>query len=237
MKRAFFATVGLLVALQAPVAGQLYQGTPPSQAQFDFVGASPGVAGTFGTYVGPYTGDFIGDAFGQFSIYCVDYLHYARDIDLVNVSPLSGSLANTRIGTSTQYTQAAYLSSLFESWGDYSDGGTYSKQTVWSGLHAAIWGVTSDVSDVDLGTTGDTEVLRNTFLTMSADATNLASVDLDEWFVITNVNLGSTNYDGTGQEFLARRSVPEPATVFLLLTGLVMLVGVNRKRIFVMEDL
>lgn len=233
MKRALFLTVGLLAALQAPVAGQLYQGTPPDQAEFDFVGASPGIAGTFGTYVGPYTGDFVGDAFGQFSIYCVDYLHYAQDIDLVNVSPLSGSLANTRIGTSTQYTQAAYLSSLFESWGDYSDGGTYSQQTVWSGLHAAIWSVTSDVN---VGS-GDTETLRNEFLMDASLATNLASVDLDEWFVITNVNLGASDYDGTGQEFLVRRSVPEPATLFLMLTGLVLLVGVNRKRIFAMGEL
>lgn len=235
MKRVFFATVGLLVALQAPVAGQLYQGTPPSQAEFDFVGASPGIAGTFGTYVGPYTGDLIGDAFGQFSIYCVDYLHYAQDIDLVNVSPLSGSLTNTRMGSfgSTQYTQAAYLSSLFESWGDYSDGGTYSKQTVWSGLHAAIWSVTSDVT---VGS-GDTETLRNEFLTEASSVTNLASVDLDEWFVLTNVDLGSSDYDGTGQEFLVRRTVPEPATMLLMLTGLVMLIGASRKRIFAMGDL
>lgn len=45
------------------------------------------------------------------------------------------------------------------------------------------------------------------------------------------------NYDGSGQEFLVRRAVPEPATILLMLTGLVMLVGVNRKRMLAISDL
>lgn len=232
MKRAFFSTVGLLVALQAPVAGQLYNGTPPSTAQFDFVSASGSVAGTFGVYVGPYTADFVGDAFGQFSIYCVDYLHYARDIDLVNVTQLSDPLGNTRLNDPVKYQKAAYLSSLFDSWTDYSVGGTYSQQTVWSGLHAAIWSITSGVT-VGSGTTA---TLRGDFVTLAG--ANYGTVDQNDWYVITNDDLGTGNYDGTGQEFLMRRaSVPEPGPTLLLLTGLVMLVGVSRKRILRVEEL
>lgn len=228
MKRASLATLGLLVALQAPVAGQLYQGTPPSSADFQFLGAGDAVAGTFGVYVGPYLGNLVGDGFGQFSIYCVDYMNSAGDMTPANISPLSGDLGNTRIGAQTQYLQAAYLSSLFDSWGEHAGG--YDKKTVWSGLHAAIWNVTSDA---DVGTSdAGTLDRRSYFMDLAMDVNNIGSVNPDEWFLITNADLSAG-----GQEFLVRRSVPEPATVLLMLTGLVLLVGVSRKRIFVMADL
>jgi hypothetical protein len=41
--------------------------------------------------------------------------------------------------------------------------------------------------------------------------------------------------DGTGQEFLIRtkveRSVPEPGTILLMITGLLLMVGANRRRL------
>lgn len=233
MKRSFFFVAAALVALlPANADAQLYNGDPSGFSQFDFENAKgpdgTATAGTFGVYVGPYTGNFLDDAAGSFSIYCVDYLHYASDMNNVdvNVSGLSGSLANTRLNDPVRYQKAAYLSSLFDSWGTW---GT-DKRTVFSGIHAAIWSVTSGST---LGS-GMTAGLREDFLTMAND--NYDTVNLDEWYVITRDASDLDGYmesgDGMGQEFLMRRSVPEPGTLLLMLTGMVMLVGVSRKRAF-----
>ena len=46
------------------------------------------------------------------------------------------------------------------------------------------------------------------------------------------VTQGHDPYNGTGQEFLMRTtSVPEPSTLLLMMTGLAMLIFVNRKGI------
>ena len=229
MKRARFFALGLLVALSpVQVEAQLYQGTPPAQADFEFVGPGSAVAGTFGVYVGPYVGNLVGDGFGPFSIYCVDYRNMAGDMSPANISPLSGPMTNTRIGTQTQYLQAAYLSSLFDSWESHAGG--YGKTAVWSGLHAAIWGITSDVNVG--GSNAATLDRRTYFMGLAANQNNYGSVNPDEWFVITNADL-----DAGGQEFLVRRSVPEPTTLLLMLTGLLLLVGVSRKRLLALQDL
>lgn len=233
MKRALFLTVGLLVALSpVQVEAQLYGGSiTGGSAYLDFVSGS-GVNGGYGVQVGPYTGNLQGDGFGNFSIYCVDYLHYASSGN-VFVSQMSGDLSSTRLAqTETQaqaqviYQKTAYLSSLFET----------TATSAWGGIHAAIWELSSGQSLGD-GTA------REMYVDM-ANA-NYASVDLSEWYVITPdgatdgfmEGLGTGTYDGLGQEFLMRRSVPEPATVLLMLTGLVLLVGVNRKRLLALQDL
>lgn len=242
MKRALFLAVAALVAVApASTEAQLYNGNPPTSAAFDFVSAAGSVAGTFGVMVGPYTGNFLDDSVGAFSIYCVDYLHYAKDMSRVNVSQVSGDLSLTRLNDATRYGQSAYLSSLFDSWADYSNGGALSRQTVFSGLHAAIWQVTS--GEV-LGGDGQVGAVRDDFLAMAV--TGAATMDLSEWYVITEDGVTDgfgqgrfdAQWDGKGQEFLMRRaSVPEPGTVLLILTGVVMLLGVGRKRVLDLGDL
>lgn len=250
MKRALPLVLGLGMAF-APmgVGAQIYNGSPPALAQFDFVSAAGSVAGTFGVYVGPYTGNFVGDGVGNFSIYCVDYLHYASQSDgWANVSQLStivsDAATNTRLEKNlaaadalAKYRKSAYLASLFDSWESHNGGGTYTKAQVFSGLHAAIWDISSGVT---LGS-GNTANRRTYFLGLAGVETNLATVDLREWYVITRtaaIDGYAQSGDGYGQEFLMRRtSVPEPSTLLLMATGFFLLVGVSRRRIFLVEDL
>lgn len=225
MKRAFFFAVAMAFALApAQVNAQIvdYGGTATTGSHYlDFVSGSF-VNGGYGVQVGPYVGNFVGDGFGQFSIYCVDYLHFAQDGNVV-VSQMSGSLASTRLGQNLTQAQAravyqktAYLSSLFAT----------TNQSAWGGIHAAIWEISSGQT---LGNTASRDMYVN-----MANA-NYSSVNLNQWYVITAAGAGLDGHlqsgDGLGQEFLMRKAVPEPATILLMLTGFVMLVGVSRKRV------
>lgn len=235
MKRALSLSIGLLAVL-APIQAeaQLYDGSVTGgSAYLNFVSGS-GVGSSYGVQVGGYTGNFAGDSFGDFSIYCVDFLHYATSGNVV-VSQMSGGLGDTRLGgysgwtasqARTTYQKAAYLASLFDT----------SAQSAWGDIHGAIWALTSGQS------LGD-PVARQAYIDMADQ--NYASVDLGDWYVISPTLIadgygqgrGTGTYDGRGQEFLMRRvEVPEPATIFILLTGFVMLIGVSRKRTLALQD-
>lgn len=233
MKR-LLAAVAVAVALQ-PIgaSAQLFAPTPNTVEYLNFVAGS-NVNGTMGVQVGPYVGSFLaggpsGPASAQFSLYCVDYTHYASDqwVRSSALSNASGSnLGATRLGAGAtsyaRYQQAAYLSSLFGSWNTL-DLGT-NQATVWSGIHAAIWQVTSGVT---VGT-GATATIREALLTGSY-ATEAASFSTEGWYVLSS-NL-SAPYGKDGQEFLVRTvAVPEPAAPLLMASGLLLLVGVDRRR-------
>lgn len=242
MKRTVFLAAAAVIALQpAPVDAQIFNGTPFSLEYQDFVGGS-GVNGTYGVQVGPYRSRFLGSgltpratATPQFSVYCVDYFHYASRSDgLVNVSSLGGDLSNTRLNDYGSYQRSAYLSSLFDDgvWQVEQAnlasifGGTFTRNNVWGGLHAAIWDVSTGPSGLG---SGQTAVARDYFLGLASD--NAGSFDTSNWYVLSeaDVDLGSSM---SGQEFLMRTAaVPEPSAILLMLTGLFLLVGVNRRRI------
>ncbi|HUF76261.1 MAG TPA: PEP-CTERM sorting domain-containing protein [Longimicrobiales bacterium] len=202
-------TVGL-VAQPADLSAQLYGGIPDATEYLDFIGGS-GVDGGWGVQVGPYRGRFLYPTTAQFSIYCVDYDHYAMDQE-VDVTWLNGgSFGETRLGSHANpfevYRRAAYLSSLFETTAD----------SEWGEIHAAIWSLTSDLQGQD---TGD-------YLTMSVPD-HFSTAD---WYILSPLNASGPEFDGTGQEFLMRVSVPEPATFLLMASGLLLLAALSRKRL------
>jgi hypothetical protein len=223
----------MLAMAPATVSAQLFAPVPQAVEYLNFVTGS-GVGGTFGVQVGPYVGEFLTTPGGtvtspQFSLYCVDYTHFAKD-QWTNTSSLATSsdgsgLSLTRLGTGTtsfaRYRQAAYLSSLFDSWNTLGFG--TDQKTVWSGIHAAIWSVTSGT---DVGS-GSTLTIRNALLT-GTWAAEAAGYDASTWYVLTPQNM---TYSTSGQEFLVRTArVPEPSTLLLMASGLLIMLGSGHRR-------
>lgn len=219
MKRLLPLTLaaGLLLA-PAHAAAQLYEGIPDAQEYLEFVQGS-GVSSSYGVQVGPYLGYFEGDP-GQprFSIYCVDYWHYAKDTK-VNVTQVGtdSDYTNTRLSSDAtvygKYRHAAYLASLFE---------TLPEQD-WAELHAAIWTITSGVTPG--GDTGD-------FLTAAyAPPQGFTG---SGWYVLTPDDKDSSS---SGQEFLMRTaSVPEPSTLLLMGSGLMLFYFARRRRLDILGE-
>ncbi|MGD8288924.1 MAG: hypothetical protein PVI31_09900, partial [Gemmatimonadota bacterium] len=169
MKRLLLIALSAVFLAQPAVASAQLAPVPSDTEYLDWVGKGDAVVATWGgVYLGPYLARFMEPTTPSFSIYCVDYLHHAGS-QVVNATSLASGqtdadMGNTRLGTGAgsyaTYQKAAYLSSLFASWEDY---GT-DKRTVWSGLHAAIWELTS--SQTGLASAGsETDLLRATFIT------------------------------------------------------------------------
>lgn len=240
MKRSLFVVLGAFLALQPiQASAQIFNGTPLDVEYLKFIEGSH-QGGTYGVQVGPYSGRFEATDWtggrttttSAFALYCVDYLHYASySTGKVNVSAMSGNLSKTRFGDYKRYRRAAYLSSLFDSWkshqyalnGEHDNDRWFSKSEVWGGLHAAIWNVATGPDDLG---SHQTAYAREYFLAMTIPD----DFSTDGWYILSEADVGlDSKY--SGQEFLMRVAVPEPSTVLLMLTGLILLVGANRKRL------
>jgi hypothetical protein len=224
-------SVGLLAQPASVDAQQPYffSGVPDAQEYLDFVSGS-GVNGGYGVQVGPYAGRFTTPTSPLFSIYCVDYNHYARD-QWVNVSALADApdaLIKTRLNDYGDYQKAAYLASLFDTGTDVDGIPGVDGTSSWGGIHAAIWSITS-------GQTLGNDYWRDYYLGL-ADA-NAATFSTAGWYVLSPYNVSGGPFDGTGQEFLMRTvSVPEPATFMLLASGLLFLAALSRKRVKQLQE-
>ena len=232
MKR--FLTLVLSIGSLAPAASldaqqpYFFSGVPDAQEYLDFVSGS-GVNGGYGVQVGPYAGRFTTPTSPLFSIYCVDYNHYAKD-QWVNVTGLdpAGDLVKTRLQDYGDYQKAAYLASLFDTGTDVDGVPGPDGTSSWGGIHAAIWSITTGVS------VGD-PAIRDYYLSL-ANA-NAGSFSTAGWYVLSPYNASGGPFDGTGQEFLMRTvSVPEPATFVLIASGLLFLAALSRKRVKRLEQ-
>jgi hypothetical protein len=149
-----------------------------------------------------------------------------------------------------RYRQAAFLASLFSSYATFQDNSAFtygsnsqftSQKEVYSGIHAAIWSIMTDGFPNTIG--GITNVvlaaaMADPFVNMAVSARTLGytglttlgvgfnSMNFDEWSVLTDV------VDPGKQEYLVQTTsvVPEPGTYVLLLSGLILLWGVARRR-------
>lgn len=256
MKRIGLVFLGLtlLLAQPAEVQSQLFQGTdsytvPVDNDELKWVGMYGGVAG-------PYKGQLNqGNGWGAtFTMYCTDYYHTTSPSPYewtINSTQLAdgADMSQTRIadmnGTAlTKYRKAVWLATQFNA--DKSN---------WVGVQSAIWSfLTKNTDDgtrlaTNYGWNNYYQVLDSSdpdyylidpdYWREQADAAFDGGVQLDwvNWYVMTDVATwpGGSYDDGEleqphRQEMLVH-ATPEPATVVLLLSGLVAVGFVaNRRR-------
>ena len=200
--------------------------------------------------VGPYTGQLVSDpTMPMFTMYCVDYAHEVShgEVWTVNESNLSsGDLSQTRLGDAGvgTYAQAAFLASLFDSWDVLAsaryDGthtfssylGSYAanKRYMWSGIHAAIWKLTSGSAAPTGSLATDLSVPFLTYASMKS-LSGFDGLDMSEWSLLTPVDKDSPY---SAQEMLVRTTgttvTPEPETYLLLATGMLFLFAMARRK-------
>lgn len=204
----------------------------PLTAQEDFRIANVDNAVVYnGVYVGAYTGQLIGMPY--FDAYCVDFLHYAHvgrwlDVNITSID--DASLSNTRWGqyfdddvsTRIRYRTAAYLASQFAvtSYG--------SNNVNWGQLHTAMWRTFTPWApqwEFDGAVGSPEDLIAGAVLAQD-------TMDLSDWVIVSDVTIDENGRRGT-QEFMARRPmspVPEPATVFLIGSGLLGLGIIHRRK-------
>ncbi len=190
---------------------------------FKFMDAGAGY-NAFGIYIGTYRGvrDYGGGTPETIGLNCVDYFHevmFGQEWD-ANVTSLGTSdLSLTRHPTSrTQYRQAAWLIS------NYTPANVQATQaTIWNLFQSPGANWPSDPA-----------------LLAAADAPH-PDFDFSSYFVVTDVNASGPDDARSVQEFLiydpSRRvtglatvATPEPATLVLVASGLVGVLGVTTRQ-------
>lgn len=177
--------------------------------------------------VGPYLLTF--DMFDSAvkAIVCVDFNNHFQNAApyLANLTLLSSDdvtmATRTRVGQLlggdvgiTRYTKMVWLALQFET----------EPTTQWGGIHGAIWSLQ--------GAPGGPAVALNPniqfWLDQLANA-DLSTVDLGGFAVVTDTR--TLNGLGGSQEFLVRSNVvPEPSAYLLLVTGMVGVMMIGRRR-------
>jgi hypothetical protein len=204
--------------------------TAEAQVEVTLTGAGSTVYG--GVYVGPYTASIPG--FASIDFYCNDFINSVRIGDTwnANMTSLGSFIAEqTRFGqyygnpALDRYKQAVWLTMQF---GAFTGLPTATRGAAYGTIHEALWRTFTD--DLALPNTSEPNWNASydgtSYAQWMTDAENadLSGINWDYWYVVTDVN----TVDGVGgkQEYLTYVT-PEPATIFLMGTGLVAVLGMT----------
>jgi len=261
MMRSLFTLAATLLLAAAPAAAQdVLPQEISSVEQFSFTGTVGSTSQGAGAIVGPYRG-VMESMPGRptITLYCVDFLHGISTGDGTITANMTGigsdgaDLGTTRAGLDPdgalntaygsdliRYRRAAFLSSIFETAGT-------DPSSDWGGIHAAIWTVMSPGYTIPSSTTS---AQAAAWIEVTTDALNgidrgygtFDTFDFSEWTVMTDVRaddngaVASADQPGV-QEYLVRTTVtPEPETVVLLVSGLLILGVFGRRRLGALES-
>jgi hypothetical protein len=249
MKRYGIIVFGLGMLLAQPMAAQQtspsYAPDVPNKSMWEFkFSYGSGVVGDWAgaPQVGPYLGN-VGWGFrpagAAFTLYCVDYANtiysgYRATALVSNIG--AGDFAGSRLGGAAdalvRYQKSAYLASLF-----------FANVGSWTGIQAAIWTImTPGFQYAAYANDGNTDWLA------VAESADLTSFNFNTWNVLTVYENGrianrqelianTALAEGNGTPLLPTETplaptvTPEPETYLLLVSGLIFMAVLGRRRL------